>query len=78
MLCGSNGASRRIDAHTASIRSRGSTGPSMSGSGRIDGIAGMQFVTSSPLSRMRARLSASPPWGSFISQMPIPSAPAAA
>ena len=37
---GSNRASLCTDAQIASIRSRGSAGPSISGSGKIDGTAG--------------------------------------
>jgi len=45
----------------------------MSRSGRIDGTAGTAAAASSPLARKRSSESSS----SFISQIPIPSAPAA-
>ena len=66
-------------AQSASTRSRGLGGPSMPGirSGRIDGTAGTQFATPRPASRRRATFAASSS-GSFISQIPIPSKPAAA
>ncbi len=66
-------------AHSASMRSAGSGGPSMPGiaSGRIEGIAGMQFETPRP-ERSSASRFASSSWESLNSQMPMPSRPAAA
>jgi hypothetical protein len=62
-----------MPARIASIRSAGSSGPSISGSGRIDGTAGTAAAAPRPLSRKRSSESSA----SFISQIPIPSAPAA-
>ena len=62
-----------MHARIASTRSAGSAGPSISGSGRIEGTAGIAVAASSPLARKRSSESSA----SFISQMPIPSAPAA-
>ena len=70
---GSSSASRRTLAQSASTRSSGSSGPSISGSGRIDGTDGMQCVARSPLSRSRPA-ERSP---SLNSQTPMPSTPAA-
>ena len=74
---GSKGAKRRIEAQSESIRVSTSSGPSITVFGRIDGTRGTQFVTLSPLARTASRL-ASSSVPSFISQMPIPSKPAAA
>jgi hypothetical protein len=46
-------------------------------SGRIEGTAGTQLVTFRPLALIRSIVASSSPSGSFISQIPIPSAPAA-
>jgi hypothetical protein len=66
-------------AQRASMRSAGSDGPSMPGiaSGRMDGIAGMQFETPRP-ERSSIRMFASSSRESLNSQMPMPSSPAAA
>ena len=66
-------------AQSASTRSRGSAGPSIPGmpSGRIDGTVGTQLATPRPASRSSSTFAASSS-GSFISQIPIPSNPAAA
>ncbi len=66
-------------AHSASTRSRGLGGPSMPGilSGRMEGTVGTQLATPRPASRMSPTLAASSS-GSFISQIPMPSKPAAA
>ena len=62
----------------ASIRSCGSVGPPSSGNGRIDGIVGTADAGSSPLrSNASIAASSSPFSGSFSSQIPIPSSPAA-
>src|SRR5205823_1981733 len=60
-----------------SIRCCGSSGPSISGSGRIDGTPGIAAAEPRPLASSCASASASRPAGSLISQMPIPSTPAA-
>ena len=75
---GSYAASRSIDAQIASSRSAGSAGPSMPGipSWRNDGTVGTQFETPRPCSASSARFAASSA-GSFISQRPIASKPAA-
>ena len=73
---GSKRARRCIDAHIDSIRSSTSSGPSTTAFGRIEGTVGTQFVTRRPLDRSAARSVSSSP--SFISQIPIPSKPAAA
>lgn len=70
---GSSSASRRTLAQSASIRAAGSSGPSISGSGRIEGTDGMQWVATRPLSRSRSAES-SP---SLSSQTPMPPTPAA-
>ena len=70
---GSSAASRRTLAHSASTRCAGSSGPSIGGSGRIEGTEGMQCVARKPLSRNR-RAESSP---SFSSQTPMPPTPAA-
>ena len=63
-------------AHIDATRSSTSAGPSMTVFGRIDGTSGTQFVARKPLARRASRSASSSP--SFISQMPIPSKPAAA
>jgi hypothetical protein len=75
---GSNGASLWIDAQMASIRAAGSGGPSIRGSGKIDGTAGIAEAEPSPLASSCASASASPRAESLISQMPIASTPASA
>ena len=70
---GSKGAIRLIEAQIASTRAAGSAGPSISGSGKIEGTEGTAVAASSPLCRNRSSESSA----SFISQMPMPSAPAA-
>src|SRR3954447_14740075 len=75
---GSNRASLCTDAQIASIRLLRSAGPSISGSGRIDGTAGTAAALPSPLASSCSSAWSSPSSGSLISQMPIPSTPAAA
>ncbi len=58
------------------MRSLGSLGPSISGSGRIDGIAGTADARPSPEASSASSAAASS--STFSSQIPIPSAPAAA
>src|SRR5918992_1479685 len=60
------------------MRARGSSGPSISGSGRMDGTAGTAEAGSRPDACSSSSASASPPSVSLISQIPIPSTPAAA
>ena len=73
---GSNAASRCSDARIDATRSSTSSGPSMTAFGRIDGTCGTQFVTRRPDACSVSRAASSSP--SFISQIPIPSKPAAA
>src|SRR5438552_15546499 len=61
----------------ASTRARVSSGPSISGSGRIEGIAGMAAAAPNPEAANTSSASASPPSGSLSSHKPIASAPAA-
>ena len=84
--CEDEDALRLVRGEPAHARAEGvdraraaSAGPSIPGmrSGRIEGTAGTQFATPRPASRRRSTFAASSS-GSFISQIPIPSKPAAA
>src|SRR5262245_47409693 len=59
------------------MRSCGSSGPAISGRGKIDGTAGTAAADPSPDASSSSRASVSPPSASFSSQTPIPSTPAA-
>ena len=61
----------------ASTRSCGSLGPPISGRGRMDGTSGTAAAEPRPLASNRSSASPSPPSGSFSSQTPTASAPAA-
>ena len=76
MPLGPNFARRWTDAQIVSIRSCGSSGPSINGSGRIDGIAGTAAARPSPDAPSASSAASSS--SSFSSQIPIPSAPASA
>ena len=75
---GRKAARRWSDAHTASIRSRGSSGPGRRGSGRIEGTSGTADVAPRPLASNSSSASSSGPSPSFSSQTPRPSRPARA
>ena len=74
---GSKAAKRSTDAQSDAIRVSTSSGPSITVLGRIEGTSGTQFVTRRPLARTASRFASSLA-PSFISQIPIPSKPAAA
>jgi len=74
-LAGSSPARRPIDSKIESTRASGSSGPGISGEGRMLPTAGMQFVATRPLSRSFERSSGTT--AVLNSRMPIPPAPAA-
>ena len=72
---GSSSANRAHARQIDSTRASGSSGPGISGDGRIEPAAGRHAETASPLSRSFPRTSSTP--SSLNSRIPIAPAPAA-